>query len=172
MVSQVYRRFLSIIEFIIEHVATVLFILFFIAVLLQVLFRYVLNLPLTWSEEAARYLNVWAVLLGAALAVKRRDHLRVDLIDMWVNKWPTRAQITFYFVTTFLSLLVVISLIKGSYHMTIDRWSVMLTIIPLPQGVVYLALLVGSSLMSLFLINQLVSHVFQWGKRREGSDAK
>jgi TRAP-type C4-dicarboxylate transport system permease small subunit len=170
MVSQAYKRLLSVIEFMIEHVATYFFILFFIAVLLQVIFRYVLSLPLTWSEEAARYLNIWAVLLGAALAVKRREHLRVDLIDIWLKKWPLRAQITFYLTTTFLSILVVVSLIKGSYHMTIDRWSVMLTIIPLPQGVVYLALLVGSSLMLFFLINQLISHIINWVNLREGSD--
>lgn len=172
MSSQVYRRFLIVIEFIIEHLATFLFILFFIAVLLQVFFRYVLNLPLTWSEEAARYLNVWAVLLGAALAVKRSDHLRVDLIDIWVKKWPYRAQITFYFMTTFLSLLVVISLIKGSYYMTLDRWSVKLTMIPLPQGVIYLALLVGSSLMCLFFIQQLISLISQWVRGKERGNAK
>lgn len=169
---QLYRRFIAALEFVIEHLATVLFILFFFAVVLQVFFRYVLSMPLTWSEEAARYLNVWTVLLGAALAVKRREHLRVDLVDMWVKKWPFRAQVTFYFTTTFLCLLVVISLLKGSYQMTLDRWSVNLTMLPLPQGVVYLALLVGSSLMLLFFINELVTYILQWKKGREGGEIK
>ena len=50
-----------------------------VAVFLQVLFRYLLHLPLFWTEEFARYCLVWASLLGAAVALKRggthRGHL-------------------------------------------------------------------------------------------------
>jgi TRAP-type C4-dicarboxylate transport system permease small subunit len=172
MVEKTYRKIYSFAEYALEHFATFLFILFFIAVILQVFFRYVLSAPLTWSEEAARYLNVWAVLLGAALAVKRKDHLRVDLIDNLTKKWPMRAQVGFYFFTTFLCFLFVISLIKGSFHMTLDRWSVKLTMLPLPQGMVYLALLVGSLFMFWFFLHQLVSYIRMYVKNKEGGAVK
>ncbi len=170
MIGNVYKKALATVEFLLEHVATWLFILFFIAVLLQIFFRYILNAPLTWSEEAARYLNVWAVLLGAALAIKRKDHLRVDLIDNLVKKWPFRAQIVFYFFTTFLSALVVVSFIKGGYFMTVDRWSVKLTMLPLPQGAVYLALFTGAVLMMWFLLHQLIEQLQMLIKGRQGGE--
>jgi TRAP-type C4-dicarboxylate transport system permease small subunit len=39
-------------------------------VVLQVFYRYVLNSSLSWSEEAARYLFIWAALLGFSSCVE------------------------------------------------------------------------------------------------------
>lgn len=172
VIEKSYKRIYNFVEYALEHIATWFFILFFITVILQIFFRYVLSTPLTWSEEAARYLNVWAVLLGAALAVKRKDHLRVDLIDNVVQKWPFRAQVGFYFFTTFISMLVVISLIKGGYQMTLDRWSVKLTMLPLPQGMVYLALLVGAIFMFWFFLQQLIEYIRMFRNNKEGGTVK
>ena len=52
-----------------DRVGEVLLVLFLsaltIVVFLQVLFRYVFNLPLFWTEETARYCLIWASMLGA-----------------------------------------------------------------------------------------------------------
>lgn len=166
-----YRKAMAGIAFVIEHLATLLFILFFIVVILQVFFRFVLSMPLTWSEEASRYLNLWSVLLGAALAVKYKDHLRVDLIDGLVKKWPYRAQIGFYLFTTVISALVALSFLTGSIKMTIDRWHIPLTMVPISQGVLYLSLFVGSVLMLAFFAHHLVQYLIDF-KRNEGGDVK
>ena len=44
---------------------------------LQVFFRYVLNASLTWSEELSRFAFIWSIYLGASLAVKKEQHVRV-----------------------------------------------------------------------------------------------
>jgi len=41
----------------------------------QVLFRYVLKSPLYWSEEAARYIMIWIVFLGASVGIRKASHL-------------------------------------------------------------------------------------------------
>ncbi len=46
--------------------------------LLAVFFRYVVNHSLVWSDEVVRYLFVWFTLLGAAIAVRDREHIRVE----------------------------------------------------------------------------------------------
>jgi TRAP-type C4-dicarboxylate transport system permease small subunit len=45
---------------------------------LQVFTRYVLNDPLSWTEEVARYLYVYIVFLGASAAISDRTHVGID----------------------------------------------------------------------------------------------
>jgi len=47
-----------------------------VVVLAGVFFRYVLEAPLPWSEELARYLMVWGASLGASVAFEPFDRLR------------------------------------------------------------------------------------------------
>ncbi len=58
-------------------------------VLAAVFFRYVLNHSLSWSDELVRYLFVWFTLLGAAVALREREHIRVEY---FVEKLPLRAR--------------------------------------------------------------------------------
>ncbi|MDI3480404.1 MAG: TRAP-type transport system small permease protein [Tepidanaerobacteraceae bacterium] len=51
----------------------------------QVFFRFVLNSPLAWSEELARYLFVWITFIGASVALHRWGHFQVDIV---VNLFP------------------------------------------------------------------------------------
>ena len=47
----------------------------------QVWYRFILNDPLSWSEEAGRYLFVWISFFGAAAGVRYQVHLGIDLMD-------------------------------------------------------------------------------------------
>jgi TRAP-type transport system small permease protein len=49
----------------------------FACVLGQVVFRYFLGDPFTWSDELARYLFVWCSFLGWIVAARRRSHLAI-----------------------------------------------------------------------------------------------
>src|SRR5262245_21164939 len=53
-----------------------------VAVFLQVAFRYLLAIPLHWTEELARYLTVWLVLLGSALGVRSGTHFRFVFLTL------------------------------------------------------------------------------------------
>jgi TRAP-type C4-dicarboxylate transport system permease small subunit len=47
----------------------------------QVWYRFILNDPLSWSEEASRYLFVWISFMGAAAGVRYQVHLGIDLME-------------------------------------------------------------------------------------------
>lgn len=135
--------------------ATLLMGFFVLTILLGVFFRYVLNAPLVWSEEAARNLNIWSVFLGAAVAVYKIDHLRVDIIDRSVERWPLalRSLLTFFIIIA--EALFAWSLLLGGWRMTLDRWTIPLTTLPVKQGVIYLAEPVSAVLMLWFLLWQV-----------------
>jgi TRAP-type C4-dicarboxylate transport system permease small subunit len=69
-------------------VAVCLFAALTAVVALQVVNRLVLHWPLIWSEEAARFLFFWVVLLGAAMSVRRRRHF---VLDVTPGRWRRRA---------------------------------------------------------------------------------
>ena len=62
-------------------VAVFLFAALTMVVALQVLTRFVLHLPMIWSEELGRFLFFWVVMLGAAMSVRNRRHFVIDVIS-------------------------------------------------------------------------------------------
>jgi len=62
-----------------------------IVISLQVFTRYVLNDPLTWTEEISRYLMVWVCFLGSAMALKYGEHISVSFIQERLPPRPRRA---------------------------------------------------------------------------------
>jgi TRAP-type C4-dicarboxylate transport system permease small subunit len=49
----------------------------------QVLFRFALANPLSWSEELVRYVFVWSVFLTAAIAFNLNTHIVIDFLTCW-----------------------------------------------------------------------------------------
>ncbi len=60
-----------------------------VTLILQVFFRYALNSPLIWSEELARYLFVWAVMLGLGYNVRTETGISLSLLFL---KFPRAVQ--------------------------------------------------------------------------------
>lgn len=53
--------------------------------------RYVFELPVTWAEELARYLMIWAALLAVSCGVARREHVAVTAllhrVPIAIRRW-------------------------------------------------------------------------------------
>jgi TRAP-type C4-dicarboxylate transport system permease small subunit len=63
-----------------NYVAAAMFAAMFFAFIAQVLFRYLLNNPLPWSQELITILWVWITFWSAAFLLHERDHIAFDLI--------------------------------------------------------------------------------------------
>jgi C4-dicarboxylate transporter, DctQ subunit len=53
--------------------------LMFLSFIAQIIFRYVLNLPLDWTLELCLTLWLWTVFWGTAFAMEDQDHVRFDI---------------------------------------------------------------------------------------------
>lgn len=60
------------------------------SVLLQVILRFVFHTAAAWAEETAVYGMIFAVYLGATMAVRDRAHIRITLV---VNRLPYPMQV-------------------------------------------------------------------------------
>ena len=72
-----------------DWLLVILFGLILDIILLAVFFRYVINYSLFWSDEVVRYLFVWFILLGSALTLRDRVHLRVEY---FINHFPPKVR--------------------------------------------------------------------------------
>ena len=50
------------------------------AVFAQVVARYVFNQPPAWTEELARFCQVWIILLASSICLRKGSHLAVDYL--------------------------------------------------------------------------------------------
>ncbi len=79
---------------------------------LQVVFRYVLNDPLTWPEEIARNSFVWMTALGVAKLYRERSNW---LIDYFLLKTPSSVQRAAGIVYDVAGLFFFIVLVIGAW---------------------------------------------------------
>ena len=62
----------------------------FVAFLVQIVFRYLLNFPIGWTSELTIITWLWVVLWGAAFVVKESEEIRFDLIYAAVGRAHAR----------------------------------------------------------------------------------
>ena len=75
-----------------ELLVAAIFGIIFIIALLQVFNRFVLNVSLSWSEEAQIFGHIWIVFLGIPIAYRRGSHL---YIETYCDKFPPRLRTAF-----------------------------------------------------------------------------
>lgn len=101
-----------------ENIAAAMLAIMFIAFLIQILFRYVLNWPSGWAYELSIVCWLWGVLWGAAFVVGEREEIRFDVIYSAVNRRIRRG-------FTLVSGLALLALYGGSLPAVFDYVSFM-----------------------------------------------
>ena len=125
-----------------------------VIVIMQVFFRYVLQNPLRWTEEAARYLLIWLVMLGSGVAMRNHSHLQVDILTASLPEGPSKVLETIVTILTFVFLGIVA--VFGA-QLTVNNMRQLSPALKLPMGIVYAALPVGGALTLLECICAFIS---------------
>ncbi len=63
-----------------ENVLAAMLAAMFAVFILQIVFRYLLNFPIGWTNEVSAILWVWLVLWGAAFVLGEDEEIRFDLV--------------------------------------------------------------------------------------------
>jgi TRAP-type C4-dicarboxylate transport system permease small subunit len=96
-----------------ENVSVALLATMFVALIVQVFFRYFVNFPMGWTDELSLVIWVWLVLWGAAFIVGEDDEIRFELIHASVR--PTARR-----VMTISSAVALVALLSISLPAVID----------------------------------------------------
>ena len=63
-----------------ENISVALLATMFVALIVQVVFRYFVNMPMGWTDELSLITWTWLVLWGAAFVVRESDEIRFELL--------------------------------------------------------------------------------------------
>ncbi len=95
--------------FVAELLAALLVVVEIVILLTGVIFRYALDRPLDWTDELAEMLFLWLVSLGAVIALRRAEHMRMNFLT---SRLGPRAQ-SFLRRLSALCVLIFVGIIVG-----------------------------------------------------------
>lgn len=113
---------------------------------LQVLFRYVLNSPLAWSEELARFAFIWMTFIAGYLAARNAEHVAVTAIQDRLPNIPSKILklASDWISAGFFGIVAVYSLMQWS-----TLASQTSSALRIPMSLVYLGMIIGSIFMAI-----------------------
>lgn len=141
---------------------------FVVVTILQVIFRFVLNVPAAWTEETAKYAFIWMTYVGSALATKKSTHIRVDLLDSYLK--PRGKEILFWISQIFFLIFAVI-VAKVGVDMLISLGTKPQTspALKIPMQWIYLSLPVGMGLTVFRLMQNFYKKIKSYAQEKEES---
>jgi TRAP-type C4-dicarboxylate transport system permease small subunit len=141
-------------ERLLDALAVLLFLVMFGLVLAQVVCRYLLNDPLVWSEELARYLFVWVAFLGWTVAARRDRHIAVTMLR---DRLPSAGARWMALLGEAAVALFAVVLAREGLAMTARSWNVPSVTLPVGFAVVYLAVPVAAAVVLLASLGRIAA---------------
>lgn len=137
-----------------KFVAAILAILV-IDVLWQVISRYILSSPSSFTDELAGFLLIWVGLFGSAYVAGKNEHLAIDL--MLQRSGPARRKFLEIFISICIVLFSFTVLIVGGTWLVYTRFAleVKSAALQIPLGYVYIVLPISGLLITFFTIDNL-----------------
>ena len=120
----------------------------------QVFARYVLNDSPGWTEPLALLLMSFAVMFGAAVAVRRESHFAFQTLR---DAMPGPQQWLMKSISRLIAAAGGAGLMVLGGTLMIDDWPVVMAGAPLPAGLKFAGLCLGGGLILLFAIERLLT---------------
>lgn len=120
----------------------------------QVLTRYILQNPSSWSEELVSYLFAWMSLFGASIVVGERGHMNIPIV---VERMGEKGRKFFaIFAEIVACLFAGIILVYGGIQITNLAMGQMTSSLGLPIGVFYVVLPISGVLNIVYTVLNIV----------------
>ncbi|GFN25724.1 ABC transporter permease [Achromobacter denitrificans] len=120
--------------------------------------RYALHEPLVWSDELASILFLWLAMLGAVVAFRRGEHMRMGAL---VNRASPAARAVLDMVAVAAALAFLLMLQAPGFEYASEERYVTTAALEIPNVWRAAALPVGTALMALIALLRLVERA-QW----------
>jgi TRAP-type transport system small permease protein len=142
----------------ISKLSLVLAVIGLIAVILcvqwQVIGRYVLNDTPTWAENLALLLVLFVTAFGLAVGVRDAGHIGLEsLVVLLPQTWQHRIEILIHVLVAVFGVLMV----QGGWLWANAKWGEKKPMLPVPDGIDYVPIIIAGALIVLFSIEHIVA---------------
>ena len=151
-----YSKFLDVLEKIEKFLLALAVAAMLMVMAYQVVLRYVFSAANTWSEELARYLFIFEVMIAAAIAVRRNSHLQIDVL---INCLKPRMKYVFTIASTLVGIVFLLFLLVYSVGLVRTGGSNISVGLQVPMSVPYAAVPAGVVLMILTSVEVVLKNV-------------
>ena len=120
----------------------------------QVFARYVMNDSPSWTEPVALLFMSTAMMFGAAAGVRANRHFGFFLL---VDHAPLPLRKVLRLLPKLIAAGIGLMLAVWGADMMVDVWDYPMAGVPLPQGMVFVPMCAGGTLIAVFALEQIVS---------------
>ena len=113
----------------VQYWVTLPFFIFMLALMLaQVVCRYFLEIPLSFSEELARIVFVGCTFIGASIATAERGHIEINFVELAItkmfrmNKARMRAALVMNILRDVATIICLTLVAHESYLLVLDQY--------------------------------------------------
>jgi TRAP-type C4-dicarboxylate transport system permease small subunit len=149
-IKKFYRVCCKIEEFIVaSFVAIITFLVFASAVARSI------KHPLNWAQDISLLLFAWVVFLGADLALRKADFVRVDML---VRHFPAKAQKILYYFMYLLALVFLGIVVRHGIPLSIDNSKRLFQTLGISYSWATISAPAGSMFLMITIVLKLIAH--------------
>jgi TRAP-type C4-dicarboxylate transport system permease small subunit len=149
-----YTRFCAALSKLCLMIAVVGLIAVILCVQWQVFGRYVMNDTPTWAEALALLLVLFVTAFGLAIQVRDAGHIGLEsMVALLPDAWRHRIEVLIHGLIGLFGALMV----KGGWQWTAAKWAEKKPMLPVPDGIDYVPLIIAGVLIVLFSIEHVIA---------------
>lgn len=160
-----YSKFLDVVEKIERIFLAAAMGVMIVDMIYQVILRYIFSAANAWSEELARYLFIFEVMIAAAIAIRKNSHLQIDVL---INCLKPRTKTIFTIVSTLVGMVFLVFLLNYSIGLVQTGGTNISVGLNIPMSIPYASIPVGTVLMLLTSVEVVLKNL---EALKGGSDA-
>ena len=154
-----YSKFLDGLVKVMKVLIVIMSVIMLLSMAYQVVMRYFFSHANAWSEELARLMMIWVVMLGASIATRIYGHLQIDVI---INLIPERPRHLANAVVTLIGAIFIILMLKFSIELCLGTGTASSAGLGISKKYIYLCMPVGFVLMLLTSIEVVWKNIDEY----------
>ena len=122
----------------------------------QVFGRYIMNDTPTWAESLAMLLVLFVTAFGLAVGVRDAGHIGLEsMVSLLPTVWQHRIELLIHALVGLFGALMV----HGGWLWASAKWGEKKPMMPVPDGIDYVPLIISGALIVLFSIEHIIALV-------------